>query len=210
VRPCRLRMDDRRAHMVATVALGALALVVAVLVASGAVAKDRRAIVEASIRTDSGGEGRLLLVRGISRQFYWPSGHEGANEETIRKGHFQARQYMTDNDGDWCLVMLELKDGQVLVLDKTTSFEIALPETTVRSDRVVVVDSPAENRYWVSSAAPLRFENGHCPYARTKGSGFYVMYVRFGQGSCLSSKGDDSVREFKSAPTGIALAKEGG
>lgn len=189
-------------------AIGALAI--AICCADRVDAKEQRAIVEAEITLDSGGEGRLLLVRGISRQFYWPSGHEGANQETIRKGHFQARQYMTDNDGDWCLVMLEMKDGQVLILDKTRAFEIRMADGTVRSDRVVVVDSPAEDQYWVSSTTPLRFENGHCPYARTKGTGLYVMYVRFGQGSCLANKGDDSVRQFKSGPTGISFAKEGG
>ena len=151
--------------------------------------------------------GELRIVAGLSRPYYWPSGNNGKNAELMAQGKFQGRKYMTEHPGDWCVALLKPKDGARVIFDSTTSVSLTLAnQSTVRSECILAVDTPLEMRVWSTDDRLLLFEAGGTSYAQSlKWPGAYVLYVRFPDGLCLSSKGDERIREFKTKPIAVSV-----
>ena len=157
-----------------------------------------------------GDDGAVLsLMRGIGRQQYFPVGCDGLVNEYYSKGLMKSRRCMYENPGDWCLFFLDVPDGKRVVFDRYTRFVLKLADSTeVVSDMILVVDDPDEYRYWDSRSATLIFANGMCPYVRVW-SGAYPLTVRFPEWSCLTDKGDEHERRFRSKPASLNVEQVG-
>jgi len=79
----------------------------------------------------------------------------------------------------------------------------------VTACQILAADGPREERFWKATDAPMIFKNGECHYARSLVSQNYVLYVRFPAESCLSDKGDEEFRRFKSPPVGLQIERKG-
>jgi len=154
------------------------------------------------------GGSMLYLVRGIGRQSYWPSGLEGKTGEMMSKGGWKGRARMNARDGDWCLFLLQVGQGDSAMTEfsERTAIEILLAEGLIaRSDEVVAVNGPEETRAWSSLDAPIVCDK-KAPYGRTR-SGLIPLYVRFPANSCLTDKGDEKERLFRSSPVAIQVTR---
>jgi hypothetical protein len=150
----------------------------------------------------------LYLVRGIGRQSYWPSGLEGKTGEIMGKGGWKGRVRMNARDGDWCLFLVEAGQGDSAIAEfsKWIGLEIVLADGHMaESDEVVAVNGPEETEAWSSLDTPIVCCKG-CPYGRTK-SGMIPLYVRFPANSCLTNKGDEKERLFRSSPVAVKITR---
>jgi hypothetical protein len=163
--------------------------------------------------TGPAGAGSLILVRGIARLWYWPSGAEGHNAEVMARKMLKGREYMASHDGDWCAFWLTLPDSASLQLDSTSVIEIGLANgEKVSSQVIMALDGPSEEHIWIASEDALIFKNGGCRFGRSvKGwPGAYPLYVRFPVGSCLTGKViDDRSRAFRSKPISLRIVQRG-
>jgi hypothetical protein len=160
------------------------------------------------------GAGSLILVRGIARLWYWPSGAEGHNAEVMAKKMLKGREYMANHDGDWCAFWLTLPDSASLQLDSTSVIEIDLANgERVLSQIVMALDGPSEEHIWIAGEDTLIFKNGGCVFGRSVQAwpGAYPLYARFPAGSCLTGKViDERSRAFRSRPISLRLVQQGG
>jgi len=159
------------------------------------------------------GGATLSLMWGISHQMYWPTGQDGRVGEKIAQGHFQGRKFMAEHEGDWCLFRLMTADSvtnsrPLISLDDNTRIIIDFVGYSVSSTHIVSVDGPAEDRLYASG---IRWFNPGIWPLMSPMLGGWPLYVRFPEGSCLTSKpfpGSDSGRAFRAQP--LAIRIEGG
>jgi hypothetical protein len=141
---------------------------------------------------------------GISHQMYWPTGQDGRVGEKIAQGHFQGRKFMAEHEGDWCLFRLTTADTAWFFWDHP-QIMIVFATDSVMGDWVVSVEGPKEDQAYFSGG--LWFKAGAWP-AISPMLGGWPLYVRFPEGSCLTSKpfpGSDSGRAFKTQPLAIRM-----
>jgi hypothetical protein len=150
--------------------------------------------------------GRIELYQGLARVFYWKSGAEGHNGLAMADGKLQARKFMDEHPGDWCVVMVDLKEGHQLQIHKMGYIELAFDDGRVlQSTEILITESPVDRRFWRLKDGPLVFNRDWSPYVRTRESGWFPLYVQFEENSFLGKDISSSERRFIDHPTNMAL-----